>query len=211
MGLAYPRAQLGVLDDTAWTHAWRMLAAMPNDFPPARRALSPHPACERGGVGEFTVKVRRASASRLELEFLLRAVADTIEVPRPRAPVRADGLWHHTCFEVFVSRGQHEYREYNFAPSGAWAAYGFANYRAGMAALEESPSEARWRVDTDSLGLNVVLDSDWFAGDSPGGVLRVGCSAVIENRSGALSYWALRHPPGKPDFHDAAAFIVELR
>jgi hypothetical protein len=188
-----------------------MLVVMPNDFPPARRALSPHPACERGGVVDFTVQVRRASAKRLELEFQLRADPDSLEVPRPRAPARADGLWHHTCFEVFVSRGQLEYREYNFAPSGAWAAYRFKNYRSGMAALDETPCEARWRVDDDSLGLNVALESDWFAGDTPGGLLRLGCSSVIESRSGALSYWALRHPSEKPDFHDAAAFIVELR
>lgn len=160
---------------------------------------------------EFTVKVRRASARRLDLDFLLLADPDTIEIPRPRAPVRADGLWRHTCFEVFVSRGQHEYREYNFAPSGAWAAYRFAHYRGGMAALDETPSEAHWRADDGSLGLSVVLESEWFAGDSPGGMLRVGCSAVIEARSGALSYWALRHPSSKPDFHDAAGFIVELR
>jgi hypothetical protein len=28
--------------------------------------------------------------------------------------------------------------------------------------------------------------------------------------SGALSYWALRHPPGKPDFHHPAGFALEL-
>jgi hypothetical protein len=155
--------------------------------------------------------VRRASARRLEIEFLLRADLDSLEIPRPRIPARADGLWHHTCFEVFVSRGQRDYREYNFAPSGAWAAYRFTNYRAGMTELAESPSEARWRADDGSLTLNVVLQSDWFVGDTPGDTLRVGCSSVIENRAGALSYWALRHPSGKPDFHDAAGFIVELR
>ena len=35
-------------------------------------------------------------------------------------------------------------------------------------------------------------------------------SAVIEDDSGALSYWALRHPPGKPDFHHPDAFAMEL-
>ncbi len=185
---------------------------MHSDFPGARRALSPHPACDRSPVVDFSVQVRRASPARLAFDFRLRAEPDSLEVPRPRTPVRADGLWRHTCFEVFVSRGEHEYREYNFAPSGAWAAYRFTNYRAGMAELDEAPAEARWRVDADSLGLDVVVESGWFAGDTPGGgILRVGCSSVIESRTGALSYWALRHPSDKPDFHDAAAFVVELR
>jgi hypothetical protein len=38
----------------------------------------------------------------------------------------------------------------------------------------------------------------------------LGLSAVIEDESGALSYWALRHVPGKPDFHHPQAFAMEL-
>jgi hypothetical protein len=33
---------------------------------------------------------------------------------------------------------------------------------------------------------------------------------VIEAADGSLSYWALRHPPGKPDFHHRDAFALEL-
>ena len=40
--------------------------------------------------------------------------------------------------------------------------------------------------------------------------LTLGLSAVIEDRDGALSYWALRHPAGKPDFHHADAFALAL-
>ena len=35
-------------------------------------------------------------------------------------------------------------------------------------------------------------------------------SAVIEDEEGSFSLWALRHPPGKPDFHHADGFILEL-
>jgi hypothetical protein len=35
-------------------------------------------------------------------------------------------------------------------------------------------------------------------------------SAVIEENSGAKSYWALKHPPGKPDFHHADGFDLTL-
>ena len=38
----------------------------------------------------------------------------------------------------------------------------------------------------------------------------LGLSAVIEEHDGTLSYWALRHAPGKPDFHHRDAFALEL-
>ena len=39
---------------------------------------------------------------------------------------------------------------------------------------------------------------------------RIGLSAVIEERHGRKSYWALAHPPGKPDFHHDDCFAIEL-
>jgi hypothetical protein len=38
----------------------------------------------------------------------------------------------------------------------------------------------------------------------------LGLSAVIEDLDGVLSYWALRHPPGKPDFHHPDTFALEI-
>jgi hypothetical protein len=40
--------------------------------------------------------------------------------------------------------------------------------------------------------------------------LRIGLTAVVEDASGALSYWSLRHPAGRPDFHHADAFALRL-
>jgi hypothetical protein len=39
---------------------------------------------------------------------------------------------------------------------------------------------------------------------------RLGLSAVIEDAKGGISYWALTHPPGKPDFHHADGFACEF-
>ena len=36
-------------------------------------------------------------------------------------------------------------------------------------------------------------------------------AAVIEEDGGPLSYWALQHPPGNPDFHHPDGFALELR
>ena len=166
--------------------------------------LLPHPRCDRGTVSDFSVTARRASPNRLEIHFTLHADLAALALPQPRPPVRADGLWKHTCFEVFVCRaGGSEYREYNFAPSGDWAAYQFSSYRSGMTAAPEAPVQAQWSFAAHSLDLIVVVEC-------PNDALRLGCSAVIESKAGVLSYWALKHASEKPDFHAADGFIAEL-
>ena len=79
---------------------------------------------------------------------------------------RTDGLWRHTCFEAFICRrATGEYWEYNFSPSGAWAAYQFSGYRAGMQPLAQDVS-ARDSCATrsaDSFELSAHLDLRWLA------------------------------------------------
>jgi hypothetical protein len=41
-------------------------------------------------------------------------------------------------------------------------------------------------------------------------VLRIALTAVVEDAAGELSYWSLRHAAGKPDFHHAEGFVLEL-
>jgi len=38
----------------------------------------------------------------------------------------------------------------------------------------------------------------------------VGLSTIVEENNGRISYWALAHPPGKPDFHHPDCFRLEL-
>jgi hypothetical protein len=38
----------------------------------------------------------------------------------------------------------------------------------------------------------------------------LGLSVLIEDTSGCMSYWALVHPPGKPDFHHVDCFAHEF-
>lgn len=50
-------------------------------------------------------------------------------IPEPKNSARTDLLWEHTCFEAFIGlSGSPAYREFNFSPSGQWAAYAF-DYR----------------------------------------------------------------------------------
>src|SRR5688500_9701615 len=53
-------------------------------------------------------------------------------MPEPSEPERREELWQTTCFETFLrAHGEEGYREWNFAPSGQWAAYDFTAHREG--------------------------------------------------------------------------------
>ena len=138
----------------------------------------------------------------LTVRFTLDADLDRLRIPGRRPARFVDGLWRHTCFEVFLARkGARAYREYNLAPSGEWASYAFSSYRTRVGSEARAP---RTRIRRSGRGLQVDLKI------KAQGRMRVGLSAVIQEKDGALSYWALRHPPGKPDFHHRRAFALEL-
>ena len=127
------------------------------------------------------------------------------------ATARTDDLWRHTCFEAFVRTGSGpSYYEFNFAPSTQWAAYRFSSYRNGIAAAEIGTPSIEVQSDADRTTLRVSLALDRLPDLSCEASWRLGLSAVIEDQSGGMSYWALAHPPGKPDFHHADCFALEL-
>ena len=66
------------------------------------------------------------------------------------------------------------------------------------------------RRTQDRFDLRVSLDLGPLATLPRDAVWRIGLAAVIEETSGRKSYWALAHPPGRPDFHHAHGFAYEL-
>lgn len=119
---------------------------------------------------------------------------------------RADGLWRTTCFEMFLKDCSSAYFEFNFSPSGRWASYAFQSYReaVGQPELAATPAIA-WDKGPEIFVLTVFLATADVLGAE-----RAGFSAVLEESGGQISYWALAHPEGKPDFHDAACFAARL-
>ena len=171
---------------------------------PQAVALVPHPSTPNAAVRSLLVHVRR-EPRQLSLRYVLAGDLERLRIPAPLPPARADGLWRHTCFEVFVaSEAAPAYREFNCSPSGEWAAYAFAGYRSGGASLECPPPAIRRRSSQGELALQAEL------GGLPEGPLRLGLSAVVEDSEGGLTYWSLRHPCAKPDFHDSLSFALEL-
>jgi hypothetical protein len=177
---------------------------------PKKAVLTCHPQAHSRAVQEIEVGASWTQDNALLFTYALKADLTRLRIPPPRPPGKADRLWQHTCFEAFVSvKGKAEYYEFNFAPSGEWAAYSFQRYR-DATPLEDDTFVPRITVRnaTAQLDLDAIIRLDRLPMIEPHAWLRLGLSAVIEDQSGKLSYWALRHPPGKPDFHHPDCFAL---
>jgi hypothetical protein len=135
-----------------------------------------------------------------------------VRVPPSRTPARADGLWNHTCFEAFIATsGKAGYYELNFSPSGQWAVYSFESYRKSMSPVDVSrPPELTVRRGDYSLELDALIRLPELSALQGAHTLKLALAGVIEDDSGTLSYWALRHAQDKPDFHHPDGFVLEL-
>jgi hypothetical protein len=151
-------------------------------------------------------------ANALVVSYRLNADISQLRIPAPAGSSRVDGLWQHTCFEAFVRvKDSPAYFEFNFSPSGEWAAYGFRAYRDG-GRLDDAVSAPEISVQKffNQLKLAATIRLAQFLLVQPGMLLRLGLSAVVEASDGTLSYWALNHPAAKPDFHHPDSFALEL-
>ncbi|RSV40900.1 hypothetical protein CA234_10875 [Sphingomonas sp. ABOLE] len=166
--------------------------------------LLSHPAMPPGSVSSVRCALQR-DGDVLRLNYGIVAAPGALRLPERAPPVRADGLWRTTCLELFVADESPAYREFNFAPSGQWAAYRFTARRDGMAPLAmPEPPAIRLAGQQGETVLSVALPG---IGTGP---LRLGITAVIEETDGTKSYWALRHGGDAPDFHDPDCFVGEL-
>lgn len=173
-----------------------------------RVALKLHPDSVCDAVTSIEVEAARNPLSRgLSLQYWPMGNLEGLRISPPFKVERRDELWRHTCFEAFVRSSHHaEYYEFNFSPSGGWAAYRFDRYRSGMADLSIDDPIKMTRSEGSPITLDLASLSELPNEES----WRIGLSAVIEETNGRLSYWALRHPPGKPDFHHPDCFALEL-
>jgi hypothetical protein len=174
-------------------------------------SLIPHPATPPADP-EFKVwaSVDHAASfgamATTNIWFGIGAPASRFIIRQTEDPGRADELWRTTCFEAFLRKsGSEPYREWNFAPSEDWAAYDFSAYREGMAEADiAKPPYIRMEDNLTwwALGATIAIpaDASW----------ELGLSAVLEEKDGTKSYWALAHPGEKPDFHAPGCFAARL-
>lgn len=173
--------------------------------------LCPHPA-GGGGIARAINVDLRLSGNILTLEYAIMAPDRDLRIPAPANPVRTDGLWQMTCCELFLKGQGAAYFEFNLSPSGQWAAYHFADYRAGMAeaAIATTPSISV-HPGQGQVMLEARIDLAFLPAEFVSADWKLGLSCVVEGADGAKAYWALNHPPEKPDFHHEDCFALSLK
>lgn len=190
--------------------AARMRPMRDDDYP---LTLLCHPATPAPVVRAVEARATWRADGQLSFAYRLWGDMARLLVAPEGSPERTDRLWEHTCFEAFIALpGQSAYREFNFSPSGQWAAYAFAAYRQRdeRCALADAP-QITTRVFAGRLEVLATL----APGALPRGekTLQIALSAVVEAADtvdGSHSYWALHHPGARPDFHHRDAFTLEI-
>ncbi|MBX3486231.1 DOMON-like domain-containing protein [Phenylobacterium sp.] len=169
-----------------------------------RAELVRHPDFPCDAVRAIEAQVEPLGPGMLAVRFVVAGDLGRLRLQPAAAPERTDELWRTTCLEAFAADAEGDgYTEYNLAPSTRWAAYRFEGYRRGLHAAEVGPPGIVVERTAGGLDLRARLDLARPAS-------RLGLAAVIEETSGRISYWAARHPAGRPDFHHADGFALEL-
>lgn len=166
--------------------------------------LFPHPAYPPVAASGLVVRVGQ-EAGLWHFDYEL-AEAGQLVLPPDAPPSRTDGLWRHSCFELFVRGAGNSYLEFNFSPSSEWAAYAFDDRREGMRDLELTRAPL---VSGRRTRSSYVLRASLAAADLPAASWRGGLAAVVEERGGK-SFWALAHPGQSPDFHHPEGFQLSI-
>jgi hypothetical protein len=174
-----------------------------------RELLKKHPQTPCGAAIQIEAAITCSRPYCIELSYFVTGQLEELSIPPTATPRRADELWRHTCFEAFIQTAPTGYYEFNFAPTTAWAAYGFTGYRHGksLAAIPIPAITVHSDPDRYCLQASLNLRSLYMPGQP---LWHLGLSAVFEDKSGRLSYWALAHASDKPDFHRSESFVHEF-
>lgn len=172
------------------------------------RDLIRHSSTPCDAISRIEVEAVREPGGNLSVRYAAHGSIDKLLVPVTAKPARTDLLWQHTCFEAFIKPAPGTaYTELNASPSTRWALYSFSSFREGMMEAPKSiaiaPIKVTARPDVLIVATSIQgleRQPDW----------RVALSAIVEETNGRKSFWALKHPPDKPDFHHDDCFDLQL-
>jgi hypothetical protein len=175
---------------------------------PQIASLLSHPAAPCALPCGIEVVAEMCADGSLALRYRITCPPAELRLPAPQAPGPADGLWQHTCCEAFVAEDDDSYREFNFSPSGQWAAYRFTNYRERDNAFVPGAAPQLFVTPlADGFALQATIPAALLP---PGKPLHLSLTAVIEAADGSKTYWALAHCAAQPDFHVRQSFALTL-
>ena len=169
-----------------------------------------HPNNDLNAIDNFVVRFELID-DYLHLQYELTGGIGALKIPTAQAPYAVDGLWQHTCFEAFIAvNGEERYYEFNFSPSSTWAAYAFSTYRHRSAGTFKNAPIIKCIQTQKSLLVDVLIAAVDLPMKLEDQSFQLNLTAVLETTDGELSYWALQHPDGAPDFHQRNNFILSF-
>lgn len=175
-----------------------------------RQSLIRHPDSRCDAVIGIDVELVR-QGGLLQFRYIVTGDTDRVVFPELEDTSRADKLWQHTVFEAFIRTGPETYVEFNFSPSGRWAAYRFARYRGGVSNIMDVTNPGIGSRQSDKrFDLAATLDLSRLPDLQQGQTWKFAITTVIEETGANLSYWSLAHGPGKPDFHHLDGFVLDV-
>lgn len=174
--------------------------------------LVPFPGNLVKGDRGVTAALAVLNGHQIQFTYRLAARMADLVIPGQRAAKRTDRLWEHTCFEAFIRPNDSSaYYEFNFSPSGEWATYAFGAYReSGALVCDDLAPNIRVQSSSDRLELEARFPLYRLPLIGLKTVCWIALAAVVESVDGALSYWALKHPSDKPDFHHHDSFALQF-
>lgn len=151
------------------------------------------------------------NSNTLDVSYELSGDIKDLLIPeKAGAPARKTRLWEETCLELFLGISNSPvYREFNLSPAGHWNVFLFDAYRQGMReepAFKSLPFNVQVSPDSFVLCLEIELNRIIRTGQS----LEAAVCAVVKQKNGNTSYWAVTHKGLQADFHRRDSFIIEL-
>jgi hypothetical protein len=152
----------------------------------------------------------RVILSKPSITFILHDPDACLDIPPTiKEPERIHELWQETCFEWFLSpSGSKRYWEFNISPTGDWNVYRFSDYRQEMTTEGELSLAVTSHREATSLIIKAEFDLARLSLMEQ--KLDIGISAVVKEKTGRMSFWALTHLAEKADFHLRNSFTLAL-
>lgn len=147
--------------------------------------------------------------SSIKLVYTITDLKNLLNLPAPftsegAGVSREDGLWNHTCFEMFIRKAhQKPYTEFNFSLKPAWNQYSFDSYR-----LPQPPKHS-FDITLQKMNWNGQSLEVELTGFEPEEKFEISLTTVLQERSGKIHYMALKHAGSEADFHHVDSFILK--
>ncbi len=138
----------------------------------------------------------KQNCEEIELTFTTKDLSPYLNQPVGHNK-RLDFLWKNTCFELFISKTNEEYREYNFDINGNWQCYDFTSYRSGRSVPQVSSPIIKYEIGSAvTIRIKDSLTNP------------INICAILKDKNDKLDYFSIKNGPDQePDFHNKKSWL----